>query len=74
MSLEHLGVIAARLRKDVTTPTSEAENDELVDVMAQVKVSKLDSATPSPTALAPMVSCFNWAQGSVQFVWCTSIF
>ena len=55
MSLEHLGVIAARLRKDVTTPTSETENEELVDILAQVMQSKLDRGTPSPTMLAPLV-------------------
>lgn len=55
MSLDHLGVIAARLRKDVTAPTSEKENDELVDILAQVLQSKLDRRTPSPTVLTRMV-------------------
>ena len=56
MSLDHLGVIAARLRKDVTVPRSEQENEELIDIIAQVMQSKLDRATPSPTALNRMVS------------------
>lgn len=57
LSLDHLGVIAARLRKDVTTPASELENEELVDILAQVMQSKLDrgSGTPSPTVLTRMV-------------------
>ncbi len=56
MSLDHLGVIAARLRKDVTAPTSEQENEELVDILAQVIQTKLDRGTPSPTVLVRMVS------------------
>lgn len=56
LSLDHLGVIAARLRKDVTAPTSERENEELVDILAQVMQSRLDRGTPSPTTLVPMVS------------------
>lgn len=63
MSLDHMGVIAARLRKDVTTPTSEQENEELVDILAQVLQSKLDAggtATPSPTTLTRMVNIRMW--------------
>ena len=56
MSLDHLGVIAARLRKDETAPASENENEELVDVLAQVMQSKLDRGTPSPTVLTRLVS------------------
>ena len=55
LSLDHLGVIAARLRKDVATPTSENENEELVDVLSQVMQSKLDRGTPSPTMNTRMV-------------------
>jgi cohesin loading factor subunit SCC2 len=55
LSLEHLGVIAARLRKDVTAPASEAENEELVEILAQVMQTKLDRGSPSPIELKRMV-------------------
>ena len=48
-------MIAARLRKDVTAPTSEQENEELVEILAQVMQSKLDRGSPSPTELKRMV-------------------
>lgn len=56
MSLEHLGVIAARLRKDVSGPRSEQENEQLVDIIAQVMELKMDANSPSPTAMLKMVS------------------
>ena len=59
MSLEHLGVIAARLRKDTTAPTSEQENEQLVDIIAQVMELKMDARSPSPTLLLKMVSLLH---------------
>jgi len=55
MSLEHLGVIAARLRKDSSAPRSEQENEQLVDIIAQVMELKMEANSPSPTALLKMV-------------------
>lgn len=82
LSLDHLGVIAARLRKDVTAPTSEQENEELVEILAQVMQSKLDRGSPSPTELKRMVKgpiLVTWSIGCVsacrmRFLRITSIF
>ena len=48
-SLDHLGVIAARLRKDATT-SSEQDHEELIEILSQVLQTKLDHRSPSPTA------------------------
>ena len=56
-SLDHLGVIAARLRKDATT-SSEQDHEELIEILSQVLQTKMDHRSPSPTA--KMVSCNYW--------------
>ena len=50
-------MIAARLRKDTTSPASEKESEQLVDIIAQVMELKMDAdSTPSPTTNVRMVS------------------
>lgn len=49
-SLEHMGVIAARLRKDAST-SMEQDHEELINILSQILQSKLErKSTPSPTA------------------------
>ena len=47
-SLDHLGVIAARLRKDAIT-SSEQDHEDLIEILSQVMQSKIDQRSPSPT-------------------------
>ena len=47
-SLDHLGVIAARLRKDVIT-SSEQDHEDLIEILSQVLQSKIGRRSPSPT-------------------------
>lgn len=48
-SLDHLGVIAATLRKDAAT-SSLQDHEELIEILSQVLQSKIDDKSPSPTS------------------------
>jgi cohesin loading factor subunit SCC2 len=52
-SLDHLGVIAARLRRDAASSV-DTEHGDLVAILAQVMQGRLERKTPSPTMLLTM--------------------
>ena len=47
-ALDHLGVIAARLRRDAVSSTQE-EHHQLIDILAEVLQKKMDSQSPIPS-------------------------
>jgi cohesin loading factor subunit SCC2 len=59
-SIDHLGVIAARLRKDAVTSTNE-DHQKLIDVLSEIMEKKLDgiSPLPSPTESEDRLDAFS---------------
>ena len=58
MSLEHLGSIAARLRRDAAGCLEQQEHDQLVTILSLIMQSKLERKSPSPiNLLSGMVRC-----------------
>ncbi|XP_019855038.1 PREDICTED: nipped-B-like protein isoform X1 [Amphimedon queenslandica] len=55
-SLEHLGSIASRLRKDSISSIDESSHEMLIDILSEIMQKKLDgiSPLPSPTGLNRM--------------------
>ncbi|XP_065906128.1 nipped-B-like protein [Dysidea avara] len=53
LALDHLGVIAARLRKDAVTSTKQ-DNDAIIEILSKVLQCRMESKTPSPTEIGQL--------------------